>query len=734
MKGKILIVLMLIAFVLGSWSSANAQTKYYILFDNFENQMIGDTTITNLIDLCYWDPMRTDVIYGAYTERAPFSTATFNKRAITEYDVAVFPMGVTLGLDHSVDGIKVIDKIYEMINAGKTVLIIGNAVVNKGFAGNDTKVKEFLGNYLGIQYPLTNQYIQQGRLMLTDGNTIWGATIDGEEGDPIAKGFDKVINQGYNLNNGGFRYPIRYPFYLNIDVMGLKSNSISKGFDFVSMVWKDSVDVSNGKMWTGIRHEDGTARVALWTTNYDIANTWHTLHYNEALLGGIEWGTRDIPNPEKYILSENLKVDFGRVEPNSKKYKAFAFQNFGRTPLSVSKMEVFGLSDDKVYKIIEGGDPVKLDPLELHTINLEFAPLNTVVYEDGLDIYSDATNGTLNIDLYGIGGENTAFGPKIVVSEVPIDFGTVTYGQYMEKNISVGNIGDSDLDIYEIDFKNDANKFYTFPQTIKLPIVIKPGKTWFFKVRFTPLDTNGGTYTGEVTLRSSSLGNVITSIYFNAKGAPKDASSGVTVSTTDIDFGKVKIGESSIYEVLVSNTGTNELIFPIKPSFIGGGEVKAQYSFVDGTETIPNLLKGETHTIKIKFQPKAAKVYGPLSFKITSNAENNGIIEVKMTGEGEVPASVEDNPLSGVLSLQINPSINSGNAVFAYDYTGGLDKNINVKIIDISGETRMELYNGKAINGIHFINLSNMNLENGKYFVVTEMDGYNKMIQFIIQK
>lgn len=735
MKGKILIAFMLVAFVFVSWNTANAQTKtkYYILFDNFDDQKDwdSDSIITNLIDLCYWDPMRTDVVYGAYTERAPFSAATFNKRAITEYDVAVFPMGVNYGLDVSVGGVKVIDKIYEMLNAGKTVLIIGNAVVYRGFNGTDTKVKEFLSSYLGIQYPLTNQYVQQGRLSFTDGNTIWGATIDGVEGDPVAKGFDKVINLAYNNNNGGFQTPIRY--YPSVDVMGLKPDSKSVGFDFVSVVWKDSIDVTN-KMWTGIRHEEGTARVALWTTNFDIANVWHTSHYYEALLGGIEWGTRDIPKPEKFILTENLKVDFGRVEPGSKKYKAFAFQNWGRTPLSVTGMEIFGLSDDKVFKIMEGGDPVKLDPLEIHTINLEFAPINTVVYEDGLDVFSDATNGDLNIDLYGIGGENTEFGPKIVVAEEPIDFGTVEYGQYMEKNIAVGNIGDSDLDVYEIDMVNDANKLFSFPQTIKLPIVIKPGGTWYFKVRFTPADTSGGTYNGEVTLRSSSLGDITTSVYFKAVGAAKNSSTGVSVSTTEIDFGKVKIGESSIYDIVISNVGTNELIFPVKPSFIGGGEIKAQYSFVDGTENIPNLQAGGKHTLKIKFAPKGAKVYGPLTVKITSNAENNGIINLSITGEGEDPTSVEDNPLSGVLSLQVNPSINNGNAVFAYDYTGGLDKNIDVKIVDINGKTRMNLYNGKAINGMHFINLSNLNLESGKYFIVAEMDGYNKMIQFVIQK
>ena len=739
MKGKILIAFMLVAFVFVSWNTANAQTKtkYYILFDNFDDQKDwdSDSIITNLIDLYYWEPMTKDFLFSPYVERAPFSAATFNKRAITEYDVAVFPMGVTNGLDVTVGGVKVIDKIFEMINAGKTVIIIGNAVVYKGFNGGDPKVKEFLSNYLGIQYPLTNQYVLQGRLSFTDGSTYWGGSIDGIEGDPIAKGYDKVINVKYKVAGGGWTEPVRY--YPNIDVMGLKPDSKSIGFEFVKKVGvglTDSVDVSDLKMWTGIRHEEGTARVVLWTTNFDIVNPYYRNDYHIAYMAAFQWGTRDIPKPEKYVLTENLKVDFGRVEPGSKKYKTFAFQNWGRTPLSVTGMEIFGLSEEVVYRIVEGGDPVKLDPMEIHTMNLEFAPINTVVYEDGLDVFSDATNGDLNIDLYGIGGENTEFGPKIVVSEEPIDFGTVQYGQYIEKNISVGNVGDSDLDIYEIDMVNDANKLFSFPQTIKLPIVIKPGGTWYFKVRFTPADTSGGTYNGEVTLRSSSLGDNTTSVYFKAVGAAKNSSTGVSVSTTEIDFGKVKIGESSIYDIVISNVGTNELIFPVKPSFIGGGEIKAQYSFVDGTENIPNLQAGGKHTLKIKFAPKGAKVYGPLTVKITSNAENNGIINLSITGEGEDPTSVEDNPLSGVLSLQVNPSINNGNAVFAYDYTGGLDKNIDVKIVDINGKTRMNLYNGKAINGMHFINLSNLSLESGKYFIVAEMDGYNKMIQFVIQK
>ncbi len=735
MKSKILILLFFTLFAISSSTLLKAQekTKYYIVFDNFEDQKAGNTTITNLIDLCYWDPMRTDIIYGPYSERAPFSAATFNKRPITDYDIAVFPMGTQLGLDAAVDGIRVIDKIYEMLAAGKSVMIIGNAVVYNGFNGSDPKVKDFLANYLGIQYPLSNQYISQGRLSFTDGNNIWGATIDGMEGDPVAKGFDKVINQAYNLNNGGFRDPMR--LYQGIDVMGLKSNSTSIGFDLVSVVRNDSVDVNQYKMWTGIRNEKGTARVALWTTNFDIANTWHTLYYNEALLGAFEWATRDIPHPEKYILTENMQVNFDKVEPGSKSYKSISFQNFGRTTLSVSKMEIAGMEDPGIFSIIEGGDALKLEPQEIHTVNLQFTPKDNTSYTDGLDIFSDAVNGTLSIELYGTGGLNTEFGPKITVTDQPIDFGTVKYTQYGEKNIAVSSVGDQDLIIDKVSFVNDANKFFSFATKMNFPVVVKAGVTWYFQVRFTPLDSNGGSYNGEMSIKSNALNGGLKSIYLKAKGAPQNSTGGITLSTTDVDFGQVVVGDSSTIDIQITNSGASELIFPVKPSFIGGGEVKAQYSFADGSETIPTLTQGQSHNLKIKFKPKDKKVYSGITVKIVSNDPVSSVINVPLTGEGiENPQDVVTNPLYNTLKLQVNPSISNGNAVFSYDYSGDIDNNIIVKIIDITGKTRVQLYNGNVIHGLHFINMNNLNLESGKYYIVCELDGYSKMIPFIINK
>ena len=730
MKNKLILLLIILSLGLIE-SLAQNKTKYYILFDNFEDQKAGDVTITNLIDLCYWDPMSTDVIFGPYCERAPFSAATFNKRDITEYDVAVFPMGTSLGLDAQVDGIRVIDKIEQMIKAGKSVMIIGNAVLLNGFGPNASqKTKEFLRDFMGIDYPISNKYIENGRLKLTSGNTIFGAYIDGKEGDPVSKGFDKVINQQYNLNNGGFRPPIRY--YLSIDVFKIRPGSKAVAFDQVSVVWNDSLDKKTYEMYTGVRREEGTARVALWTTNFDIANTWHTLHYTEALMGGFEWATNDIPRPEKYILAENMQVNFGKVEPGSKGYKSIAFQNFGRTPLTVKKSTVADLEEPGIFTIIEGGGSVKLNPLEIHTLNVQFTPKSPKTYTDAIDVESDATNGMLSIELYGIGGDKVEHGPKIQVTDLPVNFGTVPYTEYSEKQIGISSVGDQDLVVEKLEFLDDANKFFSFPKIMKVPITIKPGTTYYFVVRFTPLDSNGGSYTGKIYIESNGLnqgGKAI--IELVAKGAPKATTSNIKLSATEIDYGTVYVGDSSVFNLRITNGGANDLMVS-QVKMEGGGESRAQYKFLNGSENIPNLPPNASHEVLLQFKPAAAKTY-EVNIKIVSNDPVAGVLNIPVKGKGEISSSVE-NSLDKVFSLSINPNIISGNAILSYDYTGESGKHISLKIVDILGNIRKEVYNGIIFDGLHLINLGNLDLENGKYFVIAEVDSYIKQVPFIINK
>lgn len=707
--------------------------KYYILFDNFEDQKDGKgTTITNLIDICYSDVLKNNFFIGKYFERAPFSAATFNKRAITEYDCAIFLMGVQHGLDAVVDGIKVIDKIYEMRNAGKSVIIIGNQVLAKGFAGSDPKIKSFLKDTLGIIFPLSNNYLIQGRVNLNDGQNLWGGKLSGPDFDPVSKGYKKVFNMIYQENNVGPFPPIR--FFGDIEVFGLENWSKSIAIDKVVKINNDSTNVEKEKMYVGIRYDQGPARVILWSQLFDNITGVHLVHANTALTNAVNWSTRDYIKPEKYTKLIDDAIDFGKVDPNYSAYETVTFQNFGRTTLNVSNIEIEPQVVDSIFQIIEGDEPVTLQPMDMHTVKVMFKPKSLTYYQESMLISSDATNGDVSVILTGTGGTTTEFGPRISVASAPILFGNVPYGEMATKNIGIFNPGNQDLTVNSIKFIKDANEFFFFTKSMTYPIVIAPGQTYNYGVTFNQQDTNGGTFLGEMLITSNAVndGGEAT-VYLNAYGNPKNIKSGLTLSTKQYDFGDVIIGETGVFELTITNSSNVDVIFPNPPVFLGGGEVKAQYSFLDGTQAIPKLAPSASHILKVGFKPQAEKTY-PIILRVISSDPKDQLVDISLTGTGKVDGGIDDSYFDNKLSMKINPNVSNGNAILYCNYKGNEGKISNIYILDITGNKVAEIYQGNVIMGLHIINLGTLNLSSGRYFAVFEMDNHIKTTDFIINK
>lgn len=728
MRFKLLFFSIMLAMLFGSISNSFAQKKYYILFDNFEDQKIlgTDTPITNLIDLCYWLPMSTQDIttkFYKYAQRAPFSASTFAERDITEYDVAVFPMGVWAGLDTTIDGIKVMDKIQQMLDAGKSVMIIGSSVLNKAFATTgDQQSRSFLEDFLGIDYI--------GWLNLFQNNTYVGFTVDGKE-DPVAQGYDIILNEQVSEGGGEFRPPMRY--YPFVDVFKMKAGSLAIPFYQISLFANDSIDTKKDIYYTGVRNWNKTAKVALWTTNFDIANTWQTLYFNKSLIGGIDWATAEIPRPEQYIQTDNLQYDFNSVGVGDKGYKKISIQNFGREPLQITSIEVVPSETSSVFQISDGGGPVKLEPLEIYSFNVSFAPTDSTTYSEAIDIKSNAINGTLSLQLSGEGG-NVNHGAFIQVTDLPVDFGSVAYGQNAEKFISITNSGDVGLSVNTLKFTDDANKFFTFPDVVKTPITVFTKKTYYLKVRFTPLDSNGGDYTGKITLTSDALNqDGPIDIILKAKGLSNSIKSGITLSSTTMDFGNVAVGQSSNYTLTITNKGSEDLIFQ-SPKLVGGGESLAQFAWVNNTNKIPTLKPGESWDLIMKFTPAASKTY-QISLKIISNDAENGNIVVPIQGIGGTTDVVDDNVTPGnLIKLEVSPNPINENGTLNYTYNGTKISNLKIKMIDINGKTAAELFNNNVIIGTQSIQFNTKGLSDGKYIIVAEIDGTVSQIPVIIAR
>lgn len=317
--------------------SAISQKKYYILFDNFEDEkpIMNVEGMQNppvdLFNIHYWNPLKNDLYLGKYAERKPFSASTFAQRDITEYDVAIFVMGTQHHLGTVVDGIKVLDKVKQMLNANKSVIIVGYSVLAGAFApGGDLPSKSFLTEWLGIDNPRQFNH--------SNGGVITGMKIKGYENDPIAKGYPIWCNYAFNEGGDGTEPPYRY--YPSSPFFEIKGGKNAVGFDYVTEV--AGTVLEGDPVFVGARAEQGRARLAFWSINYDITNSVHRSRFYDAMLWAIKWMVRDIPNPEGFLRIEDETLDFGIVEPNLTKILQAVFMNTGRETLTVSKFEIVG--------------------------------------------------------------------------------------------------------------------------------------------------------------------------------------------------------------------------------------------------------------------------------------------------------------------------------------------------------------------------------------------------------
>ena len=189
----------------------NAEKPSFVIFDNFVQ---GDknhegTIISNLFELCYYDfyakyPTE-DYSYAMYMLRTQYSDAFFSQYKITDFDVAIFPLGEYPLNVATQGGIKVIDKVKEMLDAGKRVMIFGRRMMIWAFlndpnlqAGKDPVVIDFLTKTLGMNKDSSSAMITT---MSSSGSKTWiPFHIRTEETNPTTKGYDVYCNVGYGRN------------------------------------------------------------------------------------------------------------------------------------------------------------------------------------------------------------------------------------------------------------------------------------------------------------------------------------------------------------------------------------------------------------------------------------------------------------------------------------------------------------------------------------------------------
>jgi len=299
------------------------------------------------------------------------------------------------------------------------------------------------------------------------------------------------------------------------------------------------------------------------------------------------------------------QLDFGAVGIGTTASSSLIISNKGRADLTVTNI----MTDRSEFTVPDKAFTVK--PGDSHDVEVRFTPTAKGAVRGNLSIYSDDPDESpLVISLLGSGVV-----PQIEVSTTKLDFDKIPVGESADLKVTVSNVGTADLKVTDI--MTDRFEF-TVSDTA---FTVKPDGSHDVEVKFTPRAE--GTVQGKLGIYSNDSDNSpLVVALFGLGVAPQ-----IEVSTIELDFGDVPVGESADLKITVSNVGEADLKVT---------DIMTDRSEFTVSETTFNIRPHDIHFFDVHFTPRAKDtVQGKLS--IYSNDLDELSLVIALFGSGIVP-------------------------------------------------------------------------------------------------
>jgi hypothetical protein len=298
-------------------------------------------------------------------------------------------------------------------------------------------------------------------------------------------------------------------------------------------------------------------------------------------------------------------LDFGNVINGTTKMDSITVTNTGTANLIISSF-----TSSNIGFIITATKATIL-PGASQKFYITFTPL-TSGFQEGYIVFNfNATNAKDSIHVTGTGVGNPVF-PTFSVSPLSLDFGNVNSGTTKIDSVTITNTGTANLIIHSM---TSNNVFYTINPEIA---VIKAGATQKIYITFAPLSP--GLQVGYIYFNHNAT-NGKDSIHVTGNGVGNDVGPKFSINILNLDFGTVFIGTSKEKSVIVTNTGTTNLII----SDISSSDNHYIITPITGT-----IAPGESQEFFITFAPTVVEQVTSL-IMFTHNAGKNII---NATGRG----------------------------------------------------------------------------------------------------
>jgi len=738
-----------------------AEEKLYVFFDDIDN--VYDTGYQHIIQdgvkNLYFDPLLMNNYFTPNLLKTGYANFFNSGKNLLDFEVAIFWVGNRpLQYDAST-GHKIVREIKTMLDNGKRVIILGNALLAAAFAPNsqfkDPEVTKFLQDYLGIT---PQSYITMNT---TEGSHYKPFGVKAVQGDPVTLGYKKVCNAIHGPDIGELLPPWRFTEWMDVvDMTKLDSTAFGTKAvmtEFLTWTWNwFDLDVTPQTNYAvGLRVQGPSKdpvqdyKVVMWTSGFEMACATQSMpDWQKELWFALKWCVDDLPKPGPNISFSVDPLDFGTVPISESKVEAFTIKNIGRETLEIYDIYTEGFASEGIFEIVTEDLTFNLEPGETKIIEVKFTPSEEMFYSEYLDVESNAANGTLQgIELNGWGGKKPEPGPKLAVASNILDFGTIKPGEKDTLDIKLTNTGTGPLYIMEkFYWPNELKPPFMYAHPYEWSIIIEPGDTVVRSIKFAPSGMTGTFYDtiGIVPYNAVNYKNDTLWVYLKGVSSMTSGDASINLTTNYIEIDSVELGKTNKAPFEIENTG--KIVLKISKLEMED-DFDGVFKLLDDDEEdfqhrlpLGLYLSGPSkkRLFYIEFEPKEPKIYqGKIIIEITDNEDNpipelNQEISVVAIGKDTTTVGVQEKFIYPNLILTATP--NPASNYVKLNFSTYSDTNLSIYIMDALGNTVKTIRKGKIEAGSYVENLDISNFASGNYSIVATISGETLRIPLIIIK
>jgi beta propeller repeat protein len=271
------------------------------------------------------------------------------------------------------------------------------------------------------------------------------------------------------------------------------------------------------------------------------------------------------------------------------------------------RVKLWYLPTDQVFEV----GPATSYPYGRYLSDIEMTDATS-----GRVVYTDDRNSDLDIWSYGF--SLTLLTPRIEASPSAVHFGDVPLGSSGAASVTVKNSGTGTMTVSGVGLA-DAGAGVAISSAPVVPVEVAPGGSFDVGLTFAP--TSVGPTATALTVNSDDAAAPLLTVPIDGRATQPD----IAVAPSQVQFGDVEVGKSTVALVAIQNTGNAALnvTCALGPAPAG----------VSLTPVTTQVEPGASYDVPLTFAPTVAgAVSGAL--KISTNVPGKEVVTVPITGNG----------------------------------------------------------------------------------------------------